>query len=93
MGVLSLVVTSAVIPWPTHWNEISPVRVAVSIDGLRPEHDKRRSPATYDRILKNIEGRKADISWVVTNPMLQRADYLDEYLAFWTVRPEIGHFG
>jgi len=28
--------------------------VVVSIDGLRPEHDVRRTPATYDRILKNI---------------------------------------
>ena len=89
-GVYSLVVTSAVIPFPREWNAIPRVRVAVSVDGLRPEHDARRTPATYDRILKNLEGHEADISWVITNQMMQRPGYLDEYLAFWTSRPEIG---
>jgi len=90
MGVYSLVVTSAVIPFPREWNTIPRVRVAVSIDGLQPEHDARRTPATYERILKNLEGRDADVSWVITNQMTQRPGYLDEYLAFWTGRPEIG---
>lgn len=88
-GIYSLVVTSAVIPFPTAWNALSRVRVAVSIDGLQPEHDARRAPATYDRILKSLQGRKADVSWVVTNQMLQRPGYLDEYLAFWTSRTQI----
>ena len=30
--------------------------VVVSIDGLAPEHDVRRKPATYERILNNISG-------------------------------------
>jgi MoaA/NifB/PqqE/SkfB family radical SAM enzyme len=89
-GIYSLVVTSAVLPFPREWNTIPRVRVAVSIDGLRPEHDARRKPATYERILKNLEGREADVSWVITNQMLERPGYLDEYLAFWTARPEIG---
>jgi MoaA/NifB/PqqE/SkfB family radical SAM enzyme len=89
-GVYSLVVTSAVIPFPREWNALPRVRVAVSIDGLQPEHDGRRAPATYQRILENIEGRNVDISWVITNQMMQRPGYLDEYLAFWTARPEIG---
>ena len=89
-GVYSLVVTSAVMPFPREWNAIPRVRVAVSIDGLQPEHDARRKPATYDRILKNLEGREADVSWVITNQMMERPGYLDEYLAFWTSRPEIG---
>jgi MoaA/NifB/PqqE/SkfB family radical SAM enzyme len=88
-GVHSLVVTSAVIPFPDAWNDIPSVRVTVSIDGLQQEHDARRKPATYERILKNLEGRKADISWVVTNQMMERPGYLDEYLDFWTKRPEI----
>jgi MoaA/NifB/PqqE/SkfB family radical SAM enzyme len=88
-GVYSLVVTSAVSAFPAAWNAIPRVRVAVSIDGLQPEHDARRAPATYDRILKNLEGRKADISWVITNPMMERPGYLNEYLSFWTSRPEI----
>lgn len=90
MGVYSLVVTSAVIPFPREWNTIPRVRVAVSIDGLQPEHDARRTPATYERILKNLEGREADVSWVITNQMMQRPGYLDAYLAFWTAHPEIG---
>jgi MoaA/NifB/PqqE/SkfB family radical SAM enzyme len=88
-SVYSLVVTSAVIPFPREWNALSRVRVTVSIDGLAAEHDVRRKPATYERILKNLEGRRADVSWVVTNQMLERPGYLDEYLAFWTARPEI----
>ena len=90
MGIYSLVVTSAVTAFPVEWNAIPRVRVAVSIDGLQPEHDVRRAPATYERILKNLDGRKADVSWVITNQMMDRPGYLDEYLAFWTARPEIG---
>jgi len=89
-GVFSLIVTSAVMPFPKGWNAIPRVRMAVSIDGLQPEHDARRAPATYERILKNLEGRKADISWVITNQMLERPGYLEEYLEFWTAKPEIG---
>jgi MoaA/NifB/PqqE/SkfB family radical SAM enzyme len=89
-GVVSLVVTSGVVAFPPEWNEIRGARIAVSVDGLQPEHDRRRTPATYERVLKNIEGRRVDISWVITNQMLQRAGYLDEYLAFWTARPEVG---
>jgi MoaA/NifB/PqqE/SkfB family radical SAM enzyme len=89
-GVYSLVVTSAVIPFPREWNDIPRVRVAVSIDGPQPEHDARRKPATYEKILQNLEGREADVSWVITNQMLERPGYLEEYLAFWTARPEIG---
>jgi MoaA/NifB/PqqE/SkfB family radical SAM enzyme len=89
-GIFSLVVTSAVAAFPIEWNGIPRVRVAVSIDGLQPEHDVRRAPATYERILKNLKGRKADVSWVITNQMMDRPGYLDQYLAFWTNRPEIG---
>jgi MoaA/NifB/PqqE/SkfB family radical SAM enzyme len=88
--IYSLVVTSAVTPFPREWNAIPRVRIAVSIDGLQPEHDARRKPATYDRILKNLEGRVADISWVITNQMLECPGYLEEYLEFWTRKPEIG---
>jgi MoaA/NifB/PqqE/SkfB family radical SAM enzyme len=88
-GVFTLVVTSLVIPFPAEWNAIPNVRVAVSVDGLEPEHDARRKPATYNRILENLRGRSADLSWVITNQMLGRPGYLEEYLAFWTARPEI----
>src|SRR5580658_469885 len=89
MGVFTLVVTSAVIPIPAEWMKIPRMRVAVSVDGLPEDHDIRRKPATYERILKNIEGREVNIHWTITRPMLSRPGYLQEYLAFWNTRPEV----
>jgi len=89
MGIETLVVTSAVIPIPPGWKGLKHIRVAVSVDGLREDHDVRRQPATYDRILDNIKGRRVDISWVITAPQVERPGYLDEYLAFWTRQPEV----
>jgi hypothetical protein len=65
------------------------IRIAVSIDGLRADHEKRRHPATYAKILENFSGRRVDISWVVTGRIMRAAGYLEEYLAFWTARPEV----
>lgn len=89
MGVYTLVVTSAVIPIPMEWMALPRVRVTVSVDGLRPEHDERRKPATYDRILNNIEGRSVNIHLTVTSPMMKREGYLEEYFDFWSARPEV----
>lgn len=91
MGVSTLVVTSAVFAIPEEWKAIPNLRIAVSVDGLREDHDKRRYPATYDRILKNIEGLRIDISWVITAQQMCRPGYLDEYLAFWTSILEVDH--
>lgn len=88
--VYTLVVTSGIARIPQIWTELPYIRIAVSVDGLPPEHNQRRSPATYDRILANIRDRRVDISWVITAPMMQRAGYLEEYLRFWTARPEVG---
>lgn len=88
MGVFTLVVTSAVIPVPVEWMTIPRLRVAVSIDGLPEHHDERRKPATYERILRNIEGCQVNPHWVITRPMLEREGYLEEYVAFWSARPE-----
>jgi organic radical activating enzyme len=89
MNIFTLVVTSAVIPIPPEWMKLPRVRVAVSVDGLAPDHDIRRKPATYERILKNIEGREVNIHWVITRPMLERPGYLEEYVAFWNARTEV----
>lgn len=91
MGVFTMVVTSAVIPIPENWMDLPRLRVAVSVDGLPEHHDQRRKPATYERILKNIAGRKINVHWVITRPMLKRDNYLEEYLAFWNARPEVDH--
>jgi len=58
------------------------------VDGLPEHHDIRRKPATYTRILKNIEGREVNIHWVITRPMVERS-YLEEYVSFWSERPEV----
>ncbi len=91
MDVFSLVVTSGVIPIPMEWMDLRRVRVAISVDGLPEHHDIRRKPATYERILKNIDGRKVNVHWVITRPMLQRPGYLEEYVEFWNARPEVDH--
>jgi MoaA/NifB/PqqE/SkfB family radical SAM enzyme len=89
MGVHTMIVTSGVIPIPMEWMDYQKLRVAVSIDGLPEHHDIRRKPATYTRILRNIEGRSVNVHWVITKPMLDRDGYLEEYISFWSGRPEV----
>jgi organic radical activating enzyme len=91
MGVFTMVVTSAVIPIPHDWKNIPLLRVAVSVDGLPEHHDERRKPATYERILKNIAGQRVNIHWVITKPMMERPQYLEEYVAFWNSQAEVNH--
>lgn len=91
MGVFTMVVTSGVIAIPDEWMNLPRLRVAVSVDGLPEHHDERRKPATYERILANIEGRSINVHWVITRPMLARASYLEDYVAFWNARPEVDH--
>ena len=89
IGVHTMVVTSAVIPIPKEWMTIPRVRVTVSVDGLPKHHDVRRKPATYDRILQNIEGCQVNLHWTITAPMLCQSGYLEEYLSFWNARAEV----
>ena len=83
------IVTSGVRPIPRDWSRFPNLQLVVSIDGLAPEHDKRRAPATYQRILKNIAGRRLTVHCTVTRQQVQRPDYLREFAMFWAVRPEI----
>ncbi len=89
MGIFTLLVTSAVAPFPAEWMRIPRLKVTVSVDGLPEHHDVRRAPATYERILRNVEGRKINVHLTVTRPMVQTAGYLHEYFAFWSARPEV----
>jgi sulfatase maturation enzyme AslB (radical SAM superfamily) len=57
--------------------------VVVSIDGLPAEHDVRRAPATYDRILKHIAGQHIVVHCTVTRQLVQRDGYLEEFANFW----------
>jgi MoaA/NifB/PqqE/SkfB family radical SAM enzyme len=88
-GVHVQVVTSAVREIPAEWRDIPRLSLAVSIDGLQPEHDLRRTPATYDRILKHIAGHSVTVHCTVTRQQANRPGYLDEFLRFWSPRPEI----
>lgn len=89
MGVHTMVVTSAVIPIPPEWTRIRRAHVAVSVDGLPEHHDIRRKPATYERILKNIVGCTVNVHGTITRPMLERPGYIEEYIAYWSERPEV----
>jgi MoaA/NifB/PqqE/SkfB family radical SAM enzyme len=89
MGVEVQLVTSAVRPIPEEWNSIASLHLVVSIDGLAPEHDRRRTPATYDRILKHISRQRIVVHCTVTRQMLQRPEYLAEFCRFWSDRPEV----
>ncbi len=87
-GVRTHVVTSAVREIPLEWTRFKELKIIVSIDGLAPEHDVRRKPATYERILKNIEGHSITIHCTVTRQMTERAGYLREFTGFWSGRNE-----
>jgi MoaA/NifB/PqqE/SkfB family radical SAM enzyme len=87
-GIYVQVVTSAFREIPRSWAQLENVKVVVSIDGLAPEHDQRRKPATYERILKSIAGHHVTIHCTVTSQMLVRETYLEEFLAFWSAREE-----
>ena len=88
-GIHTQVVTSAFRVIPPAWKNYKKLNVVVSIDGLQPEHDERRKPATYERILKNILGAKITIHCTITSQIAERPGYLDEFLGFWSSRPEI----
>ena len=92
MGVWTQLVTSAVRPIPIEWAAIPRLILVVSIDGLQPEHDERRKPATYERIIKSIAGQRVTIHCTITSQMMNRAGYLEEFLQFWSPRPEIRKF-
>jgi sulfatase maturation enzyme AslB (radical SAM superfamily) len=82
------VVTSAVRPIPAEWKQYKGLLIVVSIDGLAPEHDVRRKPATYERILTSIEGHQITIHCTITRQMTEREGYLRDFMDFWSARPE-----
>jgi len=80
-------VTSAVRPIPTEWIGLNRLQIVVSIDGLQPEHDVRRTPATYERILKHIVGHQITVHCTITRQQVRREGYLEEFLTFWQQNP------
>ena len=88
-GLYVQVVTSAVRPIPIEWAKIPRLQICVSIDGLQPEHDVRRTPATYDRILKHIEGHQITVHCTVTRQQTQRAGYIEEFVRTWSANSNV----
>jgi len=86
-GIYVQLVTSAVRPIPHEWASIPRLQICVSIDGLQPEHDKRRTPATYDRILKHVAGHQITVHCTITRQQVQRDGYLEEFVRFWSDEP------
>lgn len=87
-GIHTQLVTSAVREIPAAWGSIPNLTIVVSIDGLQPEHDVRRTPATYERIQKHIVGHQIVVHCTVTRQQVNRPGYLEEFLAFWSAKPE-----
>lgn len=87
-GIHAQIVTSAVREIPREWSVIHGVSLVVSIDGLAAEHDVRRAPATYERILKHIAGHQITVHCTITRQQVRRPGYLDEFLRFWSAREE-----
>jgi organic radical activating enzyme len=88
-GIHVQIVTSAFRALPPEWASLPHTNVVVSIDGLQPEHDERRKPATYSRILKNIAGQKITIHSTVTGQLIKNPGYLRAFLEFWTPKAEV----
>ena len=88
-GIYTQLVTSAVRPIPIEWAAIPRLQLVVSIDGLQPEHDARRTPATYDRIHKHIVGHQITVHCTVTRQQVQRDGYLEEFTQLWSENPNV----
>ena len=88
-GMYTQLVTSAVRAIPSEWAAIPRLQLVVSIDGLQPEHDERRKPATYDRILKHIDGHQITVHCTVTRQQVQRDGYIDQFVDFWSANENV----
>ena len=88
-GMYTQLVTSAVRPIPKEWASIPRLQVVVSIDGLQPEHDARRTPATYERILKHIVGQQITVHCTVTRQQTEREGYIETFVRTWSENPNV----
>jgi MoaA/NifB/PqqE/SkfB family radical SAM enzyme len=87
-GIHAQLVTSAVREIPKEWHGLRRLSIVVSIDGLQPEHDVRRTPATYDRILKHIKGQHITVHCTITSAQT-RPGYVTEFTKFWAAIPDV----
>jgi len=83
LGIEVQVVTSAVRQIPAEWTEFPNLHLAVSVDGLKNDHDARRAPATYERILRHMTGHRVIIHCTII-PRFLASGYLEEFVHFWS---------
>ena len=88
-GVHVQIVTSAFREIPAAWMKFKKLNIVVSVDGLQPEHDMRRKPATYERIQQNIRGQRVTVHFTVTGQIARQQNYFERFLDFWSQKPEI----
>jgi len=89
MGIEVQVVTSAVRPIPEEWKKFPNLHLVVSIDGLKPEHDARRAPATYDRILRHIGDHQVIVHCTIIQQFLSQPDYLEKFVHTWSLQKSV----
>jgi organic radical activating enzyme len=89
MGVEVQIVTSAFRQIPQEWTEFSNLHLVVSVDGLRPDHDIRRTPATYERILRNIGNHQIIVHCTIIPQFLSNENYLMEFVDTWSSQPNV----
>ncbi|HYP15385.1 MAG TPA: radical SAM protein [Bryobacteraceae bacterium] len=88
-GIHVQLVSSGFRVFPQSWANLENFSLTISIDGLQPDHDERRKPATYDRILKNIQGQRIIVHCTIVAKMMERPGYLEEFVQFWSARDEV----
>ena len=89
MKVEVQLVTSAVRPIPLAWAALRKLHIAVSVDGLEAEHNRRRAPATYARIIQHIRGHRVNIHCTITRQTISQPGALHEFSRFWSALPEV----
>ena len=89
LGIETQVVTSAVRPIPREWRSFPNLHLVVSVDGLRQEHDIRRAPATYDRIMSNMDGHVVIVHCTIVPRFLAEPDYLEDFVRTWSLRENV----
>jgi len=89
MGTFVQLVTSAFRPLPAAWAGLENLELVVSIDGLAPDHDRRRAPATYERIRKHIAGHRIVVHCTITAQMVRKPGYLEAFVQEWSANANV----
>ena len=88
-GIYVQLVTSAVREIPAEWRGLDRLQIVVSIDGLQPEHDVRRAPATYDAHPETHRRAPDQRALHGHGQQTRRDGYLEEFVRSWSARDEV----